>query len=111
MKIVVILLFPILMFGQPVEKKSGFKDKVDIAYANAMKGIYFALENIPERKNSISKDLISDDELIAKIKISKGVGGVYVQSVGFYNTFKVTTEIYRDYKSLKDEGLIEYIPR
>ena len=117
MKVVVILLFPILMFGQTLENKSadadksGFNNKVDIAFANAMKGVYFAFENIPERKNSISKDLVSDDELIAKVKISKEVGGVYVQSVGFYNTFKITAEIYRDYKSLKDEGLIEYIPR
>ncbi|MCF6271063.1 MAG: hypothetical protein L3J41_15225 [Melioribacteraceae bacterium] len=117
MKVIAILLFPILMFGQPLQNKSatadesGFKDKVDIAYANAMKGVYFAFENIPERKNSVSKDLISDNELIAKVKISKEVGGVFVQSVGFYNTYKVTAEIYRDYKSLKDEGLIEYIPR
>ncbi len=111
MKVLAILLFPILMFGQTIEEKSKFNDKVDSAYANAMKGVYFALENIPERKNSVSKDLISNDELIAKVKISKEVGGVYVHSAGFYKTFKVIAEIYRDYKSLKTEGYIEYIPR
>lgn len=111
MKVLAILLFPILMFGQTIEEKSGFKEKVDSAYANAMKGVYFALENIPEKKNSVSKELISKNELIAKVKISKEVGGVHVHSTGFYKTFKVVTEIYRDYKSLKTEGLIEYIPR
>ena len=111
MKIVIMLLFPIFMFGQTIEKEAGFKDKVDTAYTNAMKGVYFALENIPERKNSVSKELISDDKLIAKIKISKGVGGVSVNSVGFHNSYKVTVEIYRDYISLKKEKLIDYIPR
>ena len=110
MKVLAILLFPVLMFGQTIEDKSGFKDKVDTAYANAMKGVYFALENIPERKNSVSKDLISDDKLIAKVKISKGVNGVSVAAIGFYNSYKVTTEVFRDYKSLKDEGFIKYIP-
>lgn len=111
MKVLAILLFPILMFGQSIQEKSGFNVKVDSAYANAMKGVYFALENIPERKNSISKDLISNDELIAKVKISKGVKGISVVATGFFNSYKVTAEVYRDYKSLKDEGFIEYIPR
>jgi len=111
MKILLLVLFPILMFGQTITNESSFKTKVDSAYLNAMKGVFFALENIPERKNSISKDLITDNELVAKIKIGKGAGGVYVQSVGFYKTYKVTTEIYRDYKSLKNDGVIDYIPR
>ena len=111
MKVLAVLLFPILLFGQTVQEKSEFKDKVDSAYANAMKGVYFALENIPERKNSVSKDLISDDKLIAKVKISKGVNGVSVVAIGFYNSYKITAEVYRDYKSLKDESYIDYIPR
>lgn len=111
MKVLAIFLFPILIFGQTIENKSAFMDKVDSAYVNAMKGVYFALENIPERKNSISKELISDDELIAKVKISKGVNGISVIATGFCNSYKITAEVYRDYKSLKDEGFIEYIPR
>ena len=99
------------MFGQTIISESNFRTRVDSAYLNAMKGVYFALENIPERKNSISQDLITNNELVAKVKISKETGGVFVQSVGFYKTYKVTTEIYRDYKSLKDDGIIDYIPR
>ena len=111
MKVLAIILFPILLFGQTVKEDSGFKSKMDIAYANAIKGVGFALENIPERKNSVSKELITNDELISKVKISKGVGGISVNAVGFYNSYKVTVEIYRDYKTLKKEGVIEYIPR
>lgn len=111
MKILAIILFSTLMFAQTVEEQSGFKSKMDIAYANAIKGVSFALENIPDRKNSVSKELIANDELISKIKINKGVGGISVNAVGFYKSYKVTVEIYRDYKSLKEEGVIDYIPR
>ncbi len=111
MKYLAILLFPILLFSQTVKEESGFKSKMDIAYANAIKGVSFALENIPERKNSISKELIANNALVAKVKINKGVGGISINAVGFYNSYKVTVEIYRDYKSLKKEGVIEYIPR
>jgi hypothetical protein len=111
MKVLAILLFPILMFGQTIGEESRFSIKVDSAYTNAMKGVYFALENIPEKKNSVSKDLISNDELIAKVKINKGVNGVTVVATGFCNSYKVTAEVYRDYKALKDEGFIDYIPR
>ena len=111
MKVLAILLFPILMFGQTIGEESRFSIKVDSAYTNAMKGVYFALENIPEKKNSVSKDLISKDELIAKVKINKGVNGVTVVATGYFNSYKVTAEVYRDYKALKDEGFIDYIPR
>ena len=111
MKVLTIFLFPILMFGQTVNEKSGFIDKMDSAYTNAMKGVYFALENIPEKKNSVSKDLITNDELIANVKIRKEVNGISVIATGFYNSYKITAEVYRDYKALKDEGFIDYIPR
>lgn len=105
------VLFTDVALAQEKKKDVKFSSKIDVAYSNSMKGIYFALENIPKRKNSVSKELISNNELIAKVKISKEVGGVSVHSVGFYNSYKVSVEIYRDYKSLKDEGFIEYIPR
>jgi hypothetical protein len=111
MKVVAMILFPILLFGQTINQKSDFKEKVDLAYKNAMKGVYYALENIPERKNSTTKDLIANNEIISTVKISKSVGGVSVQSNGFFNTYKVTVEIYRDYASLKSEGVIDYIPK
>ncbi len=111
MKVLAIFLFPILMFGQTVNDNSGFMNKVDSAYTNAMKGVYFALENIPEKKNSVSKDLISNDELIANVKIRKEVNGISVVATGFYNSYKITAEVFRDYKALKDEGFIDYIPR
>lgn len=111
MKIMVFILFPIILFGQSEIQKLNFKEKVDSAYLNAMKGVYYALENIPDRKSSVSKDLISENELIASVKVSKEVGGVLVQAVGFCNSYKVSVEVYRDYESLKNEGIISYIPK
>jgi hypothetical protein len=110
MKLIIILLFPVLLIGQTAKEGKEFKSKVDFAYMNAMKGVAFALENIPERKNSLSKDLIAKNKLIATIKINKEHGGLIIYSTGYYDTYKVTTEIYRDYNSLKEEGFIEYIP-
>jgi hypothetical protein len=111
MKIVIMFLFPIFLFGQVVDNKSEFNEKIDSAYMNAMKGVAFALENIPERKSSTSKDLIANNNLIASIKINKEVGGVVVNSTGFFNTYKVTVEVYRDYDSMLNEGMIKYIPK
>lgn len=110
MKIVAFILFPILLFGQAINQKSDFKGKVDSAYINAMKGVSFALENLPEKRSSTSKDLIAENELIASVKVSKEVGGVVIQSLGYCNTYKVTVEVYRDYETLIKEGIIKYIP-
>jgi len=110
MKLFLILLLPFLFVGSAMGQK-GYSANVDSAYANSLKGIFYALENIPARKNSISKDLITKNRLTARIKVSKEIGGVFVQSTGFFNSYKVTSEIYRDYKSLKRDGLIDYIPR
>ncbi len=107
MKLFAIILFiPLVLTAQnPVG------DDIDMAYKNAMKGIYYATANIPDKKNSISKELIDADKMIAKIKLSKEIGGVSVESTGYYKTYEVKISIQRDYESLKKEGLIDYIPR
>jgi hypothetical protein len=110
MKGVLIFVLASILIGT-AKGQEQFRLSIDSAYTNSLRGIFYALENIPERKNSISKDLIRKNRLTARIKISKEIGGVFVQSTGFFDTYKVTTEIYRDYKSLKTEGLIDYIPR
>jgi len=111
MKIVATLFFPILLFGQTINLKNDFTQKVDSAYINAMKGVYFAIENIPDRKNSVSSELIANNAIVASIKINKEVGGVNIQSIGYFKTYKVTVDVYRDYQSLKKEGIIDFIPK
>ncbi|PIQ07664.1 MAG: hypothetical protein COW71_16080 [Ignavibacteriales bacterium CG18_big_fil_WC_8_21_14_2_50_31_20] len=111
MKIVATLFFPILLFGQTINLKNDFTQKVDSAYINAMKGVYFAIENIPDRKNSVSSELIANNAIVASIKINKEIGGVNIQSIGYFKTYKVTVDVYRDYQSLKKEGIIDFIPK
>lgn len=80
------------------------EDDMNIAYQNAKKGIYWALENIPGKKASLDNDLIAEDRLYASVKISKEVQGVKVSSKGYNNTNEVEITIYKSYESLKSEG-------
>ena len=80
------------------------EDDINVAYQNAKKGIYWALENIPGKKASLDNDLIAEDKLYASVKISKEVQGVKVSSKGYNNTNEVEITIYKSYESLKAEG-------
>ncbi len=100
-----ILLIPLALSAQ-----TKFSEDVEIAFTNAFKGIHYALANIPDRKNSISKELIDKDQMVAKIKLSKEVGGVSVESIGHFKSYEVKITVQRDYESLKKEGLIDRIP-
>jgi hypothetical protein len=80
---------------------------IDYAYQNAIKGIYWALTNMPEKKSKIESDLIADDRLYAHVKLNKEVNGVKIVSTGHYQTNKVTISIYRSNDSLKENGYLE----
>jgi len=80
------------------------EDDMNVAYQNAKKGIYWALENIPGKKASLDNDLIGEDKLYASVKISKEVSGVKVSSIGYNQTNMVEITIYKSYESLKAEG-------
>jgi len=80
---------------------------IDYAYQNAIKGIYWALTNMPEKKSKIESDLIADDRLYAYVKLTKEVNGVKIVSTGHYQTNKVTISIYRSNDSLKENGYLE----
>lgn len=80
------------------------EDDMNLAYQNAKKGIYWALENIPGKKASLDNDLISEDKLYASVKINREVNGVKVVSKGFYLTNHVEITIYKSYDILKSEG-------
>ena len=107
MKTLILLL---LLAGALYSQNKNFEDGMEAAYSNAKKGIYYSLENIPDRKSSMSKDLIDNDKLIARIKISKEVQGVKIESEGIYQTYEVKILIYRSYEKLIEEGYIKYIP-
>jgi hypothetical protein len=107
MKTLIILL---LFAGATYSQNKSFETDMDAAYSNAKKGIYFALENIPDRKASISKELVDNDKLIAKVKLSKEVRGVKIESEGIFQTYEVKIIIYRSYDKLIQEGYLKNIP-
>jgi hypothetical protein len=84
--------------------------KMNEAFKNAKKGVYYALSNIPDKKNSWTKELIDKDKLVAKVKISREVAGVEIESEGYHDTYEIKITLYRSYESLLKDGTIKYIP-
>jgi hypothetical protein len=104
MKILFFLFLPFVLLAQ-----SDFEKNIDTAYQNAKKGIYWAYSNIPDRKNSLNKELIDNNTLISKVKLTKQIKGLKVEAYGYYNSNEVRIIIYRSYDSLiKDGYLKEY---
>jgi hypothetical protein len=81
------------------------------AIQNAKKGIYWALTNLPMKKQRLDHDLISDDKLYSSVKIFREVNGFKIEATGFFNTVEVTLKVYRSLAGLKKEGYIKSIPQ
>ncbi len=101
---VLIVSFCCLCNGQAKNEQD-----IDIAYQNAKKGIYWTLENIPEKKK-LDNDLIADDKLYASVKLEKEVNGIKIESTGYYLSILVIVKIYKSYDSLVKEGYLKRIP-
>lgn len=97
-----IILLTLTLYSQ--ENTSSFEEDLQHAYVNAKKGLYYALNNIPESKSSLNQDLIEEDKLVAEIKLSKETNGVKVESTGYYLSYSVQVVVYRSYDSLSRDG-------
>lgn len=102
-----LLLTAILLINQTTFSQTGIESDIESALVNAKKGIYWVLSNIPSKKAKIEKSLISDDKLIAKVKLSKELNGVRIESTGFFQSNEVTVVIYRSRESLLKDGYIK----
>jgi hypothetical protein len=100
-------IFYIIMFSGLIYAQSDLESDIDVTIQNAKKGIYWALNNIPEKKMKLDNDLIVEDKLIASIKLSKEINGVKVQSTGFNNSYTVTINLFRSDDSLIKDGFIK----
>ena len=89
-----------------INAQSKTENNIDTAYQNAKKGIYWALNNIPERKLKLENELISDDRLYAKVKLEKEIEGIRIESTGYNNSNEVTIKIYKSDDSLVQEGYL-----
>lgn len=92
MKFLIILLFPAVLFAQ-----SDLDEGMDKAFMNAKKGVYWALENIPDSKSTLRSDLIDGDTLVAEVKLYKETKGVKVESTGFNGSYSAEVIVYRSY--------------
>jgi hypothetical protein len=99
-----VFLLSILIFSSLIFAQQKTENDIDLAYQNAKKGVYWALANIPEKKQSIDNDLIADDKLYASVKLSKEFNGVKIESTGYYLSNEVSIVIYKSDDSLEKEG-------
>jgi hypothetical protein len=103
-----ILIF--LIFCGLIKAQENPESKMNEAFTNAKKGVYYALSNIPDKKDNWTKELIDNDKLIAKVKLNKEVAGVRIESEGYFDTYEIKISLYRSYDSLLKDGSIKYIP-
>ncbi|OGU74895.1 MAG: hypothetical protein A2V93_04405 [Ignavibacteria bacterium RBG_16_34_14] len=96
-----------LIFCCFINAQTKIEADIEIAYQNAKKGVYWALDNIPEKKAKLENDLIAEDKLYAKVKLDKEIFGVKVESTGYYNSNEVTITIYKSDDSLVKEGYLK----
>ena len=104
MKYAICILAALLLSGFVF---TGADEDIDKAYTNAKKGMYWALSNIPEKKNRITHELVADNKLFSNVKLYKKVNGVKVESTGFFNTNEVTIVMYISTDSLISGGYIK----
>lgn len=106
MKTLLVIWFLIFCF-YPVWAQNKIEEDIASAVVNAKKGIYWALSNIPSKKAKAENDLIANDKLYSKVKLEKGIGGIKIESTGYYETNSVTIVLYKSYDALKKDGYIK----
>jgi hypothetical protein len=95
------------MLSGLVKAQTDLESDIDMTIQNAKKGIYWALNNIPEKKSKLDNDLIDEDKLFASVKLSKEINGIKVEATGFNNSYAVTIKLFRSNESLIKDGFIK----
>jgi hypothetical protein len=105
MKKLIILLPLLLISAINIQNKN--EENINTAFQNAKKGMYYALSNIPEDKARLNRELVDKNKLFAKIKLSKEVNGIKIESTGYSSSTEVTIKIYRSFESLEKDGYLK----
>jgi hypothetical protein len=103
-KILAIVFFfiSVNLYGQIAQTDTvKIEDDIYYAYKNSMRGVIWAIDNVPFKKEVTYKDLIIDNRKICSLKIYNQEGGIKIVSTGYYNstTVEITT-----YKSLPERN-------
>ncbi len=92
---------------QNIFSQSKIESDIESSLVNAKKGVYYALSNLQGKKAKFEKSLIADDKLIAKVKVSKELNGIKIESTGFFQTDELTIVLYKSSESLIKDGYIK----
>jgi len=102
-----LFLLPIFLLTQNIFSQSKIESNIESSLVNAKKGVYYALSNLQGKKAKFEKSLIADDKLIAKVKVSKELNGIKIESTGFFQTDELTIVLYKSSESLIKDGYIK----
>lgn len=102
-----LLVLPIIFLTQIIFSQSKIEEDIEFPLVNAKKGVYYALSNLQGKKAKFEKSLIADDKLIAKVKVSKELNGIKIESTGFSGTNELTVVLYKSADSLIKDGYIK----
>ncbi|MEO8232106.1 MAG: hypothetical protein ABI638_07470 [Ignavibacteriota bacterium] len=102
-----LLLLPIFLLTQNIFSQSKIESDIESALVNAKKGVYYSLSNLQGKKAKFEKSLIADDKLIAKVKVSKELNGIKIESTGFFQSDELTIVLYKSSESLIKDGYIK----
>ncbi|MGA8264443.1 MAG: hypothetical protein WB779_08395 [Ignavibacteriaceae bacterium] len=105
MKKLIIFLPLLLISAINIQNKN--EENITTAFQNAEKGMYYALSNIPEDKSRLNRELVDKNKLFAKVKLSKEVNGIKIESTGYSSSTEVTIKIYRSFESLEKDGYLK----
>jgi len=105
MKKLIILLPIFLISAINIQNKN--EENINSAFQNAKKGLTYALSNIPENKSRLNHELIDQNKLFAKFKLTKEINGVKIESTGYSSSTEVTIKIYRSLDSLEMDGYLK----
>lgn len=100
--LLIILFLPSFLLAQNTTEEN-----LDKAFENAKKGIYWALSNIPQKKTSLSNDLIADDRLVATVRLEKEIYGIRIESTGLFETTEIKVTLFKSMDRLIEEGYLK----
>lgn len=107
MRFILLILAGAFLFIPFSLSQSKVEDDIEAALVNSKKGVYWALSNLQGKKAKFDKSLIADDKLIAKVKVSKELNGIKIESTGFSETNELTVVLYKSADSLIKDGYIK----
>jgi hypothetical protein len=107
MRLIFLILAAIILYIPITFSQTKLEEDIEAALVNAKKGVYWALSNLQGKKAKIDKLLIADDKLIAKVKVSKELNGIKIESTGYNQTNELTIVLYKSADSLIKDGYIK----